>query len=89
MNKPTQRQRILDRLKKGSLSSYDATYEMGIKQAPTRIKELKDMGYVIFSLRQKDRSVIWSLVRGPEKERPFRMEFDTKNNIARKVYTDE
>jgi hypothetical protein len=57
----TQQKRILDRLREGGLNSYIATYEMRIKQAPTRIKELKEAGYKIVSRRRKDRSVDWLL----------------------------
>ena len=81
----TQRQRILDRLKEGPLNSYEATFEMRIKQAPTRIKELKEEGYKIISTRQKDRSVDWELAELPLKDRMFKMVVG-EDGLARKVY---
>lgn len=61
MNNKTQRQKLLEALKQGPVNSYKATYLMGVKQAPTRIKELKDLGYNITSVVKKDRSVDWVL----------------------------
>jgi hypothetical protein len=61
--KPTQQQTILKRLKDGPLNSYEATFQLRIKQAPTRIKELRQQGYSIISRPRKDRSVDWVLVQ--------------------------
>lgn len=80
----TQRQKILDRLKEGKLNSYVATYDMRIKQAPTRIRELKDEGYKISSTPKKDRSVDWELEELPLKDRPYKMVIE--GNVARRVY---
>lgn len=57
----TQQQRLLNALKQGPVNSYKATYEMSIKQAPTRIKELRNLGYQITSMPERDRSVTWVL----------------------------
>jgi hypothetical protein len=59
--KLTQKEQILERLKQGKLNSYEATYDMRIKQAPTRIKELREAGYTIISVTQPNRSVDWVL----------------------------
>lgn len=60
----TQRDRILkeikDRGQKG-LNSYFATFALGIKQAPTRVRELKDAGYKFKTIGNPDRSVNWIL----------------------------
>lgn len=61
MNKQTQQDKLLQALKEGPVNSYRATYLMGIKQAPTRIKELRDSGIKIKSILQRDRSVNWVL----------------------------
>lgn len=61
----TQQEKILNLLRQtGSVgvNSYDLTYKYSIKQAPTRIKELKELGYKIVSVRQKNRSVNYVLV---------------------------
>lgn len=87
MSKPTQQQRILARLRKGKLNSFEVTYEMQIKQGPARVQELRLMGYKILSIPKKDRSVDWKLTGVPDSERPYRMEFDTVNNVARKIYS--
>ncbi len=89
MKRPTQQQRILARLKEGKLNSFEVTYEMRIKQGPARVQELRLMGYKILSIPKRDRSVDWKLVGVPDSDRPYKMEFDTVNNIARKVYIDE
>lgn len=81
----TQRQRILDILKNGKLNSYVATYELRIKQAPTRVRELRESGYKIVSTTNKDRSVDWELTELPLSERPYKMVI-TDKNLARKVY---
>lgn len=59
--KGTQRNRLLEALKLGPVNSYDATYSLGFKQAPTRIKELKELGHNITSSRSHGRSVDWVL----------------------------
>lgn len=83
--KETQRQKILNILKNGKLNSYVATYELRIKQAPTRVRELREAGYKIISTTNKDRSVDWELTELPLSERPYKMVI-TENNLARKVY---
>lgn len=68
----TQRQRILELLKqRGSLgvNSYELTYKYSIKQAPTRIYELKKLGHKISSSFLKDRSVQYTLDKEMVKER--------------------
>lgn len=80
----TQRQRILDILKNGKLNSYVATYELRIKQAPTRVRELRESGYKIVSTTNKDRSVDWELTELPLSERPYKMVVGS-DNLARKV----
>lgn len=57
----TQQEILLSQLKLGSVNSYFATYTLRIKQAPTRIKELREQGYSIISTPNKDRSVDWHL----------------------------
>ena len=64
----TQKQRILNELierKSSGLNSYSATYDMRIKQAPTRIRELREDGYEIRSITQRDGSVNWVLEAYP------------------------
>lgn len=61
----TQKQRLLEALKNAGTSgvnSFFATYSMSIKQAPTRIRELKDLGFDIKSISKKDGSVNWVLL---------------------------
>ena len=58
----TQQQKLLDKLRQGKVNSYYATYAMKIKQAPVRIKELKEQGYNIISIPMNDRSVDWQLI---------------------------
>jgi hypothetical protein len=66
--KLTQQDKLLIELKKGKVNSYFATYNMRIKQAPTRIKELKEQGYNIVSKPNRaNRSVDWELVSKPVK----------------------
>jgi len=84
--KETQRSKILKVLKEGRLNSYTATYNMKIKQAPTRIKELKELGYKILSLRNKNRSVDWILVGLPLENKAYKFVIG-KDNIARRVYS--
>ena len=63
MNKHTQQETLLLALKQSTngVNSYYATYNMRIKQAPTRIKELREKGYIINSVTNPDRSVNWIL----------------------------
>lgn len=85
--KRTQQQRILQELQKGKLNSFYATYEMHIKQAPTRIKELKEQGYFIASNERNDRSVDWELIAEPKKERkPISYRFE--GTTAYPIYAD-
>jgi hypothetical protein len=63
----TQRETLLGELKKGKVNSYTATYDMRIKQAPTRVKELRLLGYNIVSHPKTDRSVDWELLSEPAK----------------------
>jgi len=68
--KQTQRQRIINVLienREQGLNSYFATYQMRIKQAPTRIWEIKKEGYRIITIPQKDGSVNWILEAYPPK----------------------
>lgn len=62
----TQQEKILALLRQmGSrgINSYDLTYVHSIKQAPTRIKELREMGYEIVSRTIKgNRSVQYILL---------------------------
>ena len=60
-NKITQQERLLKELWKGKVNSYSATYSMRIKQAPTRIRELREKGYKIISIPKNDKSVDWEL----------------------------
>lgn len=85
MKRKTQKQQILDKLKQGKLNSYTATFEMRIKQAPTRIKELRESGYKIKSTTKNDRSVDWELTEIPLKDRSYKWVIG-KDNIARKEY---
>lgn len=64
----TQQNKVLELLKsRGYLgvNSYDLTYVHSIKQAPTRISELKEKNHVIISRREKNRSVTYILVASP------------------------
>lgn len=59
----SQQDKILNLLKtKGSVNSFDLTYIYGIKQAPTRIKELRNQGYTIISKPAKNKSVQYFLM---------------------------
>jgi hypothetical protein len=63
----SQQQRLIKQLEeKGFVNSFVATFEMKIKQAPTRIKELKLQGYVIKSKPQSNGSVNWVLEAEPK-----------------------
>lgn len=64
MNKQKQQEQILTLLKgAGNLgvNSYDLTYTYGIKQAPTRIFELRGQGYNISTYNNPNRSVNYIL----------------------------
>lgn len=64
----TQRQHVLELLKDAGMigvNSYELTYRYGIKQAPTRIKELRDEGYSIISKPLPNRSVQYILNAEP------------------------
>lgn len=83
----TQRQKVLDLLKESGnqgVNSYDLTYIHSIKQAPTRIKELRESGYVITSTTLSNRSVQYRLDSIPLKDRPFKWDFS--QGFARKLY---
>lgn len=65
----TQREKIIKEIQeKGFLNSYYATYVLGIKQAPTRVHEIKKMGYDIQSRpsSKHDNSVDWYFGRGSD-----------------------
>lgn len=80
----TQQARILQLLRETGekgLNSYDLTYTYYIKQAPTRINELREQGFKITSHLRPNRSVQYIL---HEKKMPvFKWEFD--GNVARRV----
>lgn len=83
----TQRDEVLELLQQagpGGVNSYALTYAYGIKQAPTRIKELKESGHNISSIPQKDRSVQYILHPFASDSKPFMWDFSNGN--ARKVY---
>ena len=70
MKKISQRQKLLNMLmenKELGVNSYDATYKYSIKQAPTRIFELKEQGFEITKTDNKDGSVNWVLEAYPPK----------------------
>ena len=70
----SQRIRLLEALKANGpmgVNSYDATYNMKIKQSPTRIFELRNEGWDISSITQKDRSTLWILNYTPPKQPEF------------------
>lgn len=62
--KLTQQQTILKLLQESpnGVNSYDLTFIHSIKQAPTRIKELKEKGYLIKSSRNRNASVTYHLL---------------------------
>jgi hypothetical protein len=61
----SQREQLLDKMEQdGFVNSYYATYTMGIKQAPTRIYELKKLGHNIQADTKKDGSVDWFINSG-------------------------
>lgn len=84
MIKNTQQQILLSQLKQGSVNSYFATYSLRIKQAPTRIKELKEAGYQIISKPNKDRSVDWRLVGSPVVKEVVKPKNDYSNYVFSK-----
>ena len=68
MKEQTQRQKILALLKQmgsAGVNSHDLTYLYSVKQAPTRIKELRNLGFNIYSSKVKsNRSVQYILIEG-------------------------
>lgn len=61
----TQQEKILALLQQAGIlgiNSYDLTYKYSCKQAPTRIKELKELGYQIVSKQKPNRSVQYILL---------------------------
>ena len=87
MRKLTQRQKILKLLKENrSVNSFDLTYIYAIKQANTRIFELKAEGWDIITTpsSKHDKSVDFSLSNYEEIKTPIRYEF--KDNIAIPIY---
>lgn len=61
----TQQQQVLDLLKMAGplgVNSYDLTYKHSIKQAPTRVRELRLAGYQIKSRTQSNKSVTYVLL---------------------------
>lgn len=61
----TQKNLILSLLKENGnkgLNSYDADYTHHVKQAPTRIHELKQDGHLIVARNNPDKSVNWILL---------------------------
>jgi hypothetical protein len=68
----TQQNKILQLLQESpnGVNSYDLTYTHYIKQAPTRIKELKEKGYLITSTHNKNQSVTYHLVGEINKQTP-------------------
>lgn len=68
----TQQQRLLEALREAGsegVNSYYATYKMNIKQAPTRLFEIKQMGFAIIKRRNNDGSVNWILAHEPKQYR--------------------
>lgn len=83
----TQRNKVLDLLLEAGtrgVNSHDLTYIFSIKQAPTRVKELREAGYNIVSETLPNKSVQYVLDGVPLKDRPFRYVFE--GNTARRVY---
>ena len=69
----TQQNLILQLLQeKGSqgLNSYDADYLYHVKQAPTRIWEIKKSGHTIITRTNPDKSVNWILTHSPRVKQP-------------------
>lgn len=90
MYKPTQQKRILELLIKAGdmgVNSYDLTYLHHIKQAPTRVKELRLQGHEITSETLKNRSVQYRLIKDKRHEREgIDYVWDFKDNLAYKRY---
>lgn len=93
--KKTQRDIILNLLHENEkVNSYDLTYKYSIKQAPTRIWELKSIGHnIISSPIKQDGSIDYTLMDLPipvqtrqesQPKRPFRWKF--VGNTAFKVF---
>jgi len=80
----TQQEQILSYLREHNegLNSYYATYTLGIKQAPTRILELRRMGYVIVPTNNVDRSVTWHLISESARKAVIKQEFAFIGNKA-------
>lgn len=88
-HKQTQRNKVLQLLKNNphGVNSHDLTYIHSVKQAPTRIKELKELGYSIISkpnYTRRSPSVDYVLQGEPEQQKPFRWVFE--GNVARREY---
>lgn len=84
----TQQLQVLELLKtqgEYGVNSYDLTYKYNIKQGPTRIKELKQLGFVIVSKQNANRSVNYILRSRVKPDMPQQVdkwEFD-QNGFAR------
>jgi hypothetical protein len=79
----TQHEKLLKAMKeKGYINSFVATYELRIKQAPTRILELKKMGFMIKSIPQGNGSVNWTLEAEPKLILKKKQDFVFKGNTA-------
>lgn len=62
-----QREKVLTLLQNAGsrgVNSWDLTYLHAVKQAPTRISEIKDLGYSIKTRHEKNKSVTYFLVGG-------------------------
>ena len=97
MDMSTQQNRLLSAMKNtpGGVNSFFATYGMSIKQAPTRIKELKQKGFNIKSIANKDMSVNWILLNKSKAEmkkmenlKPIK-HFIFEGNVALEVSEEE
>lgn len=80
--KQTQQQKLLEALKIAPVNSYFATYNLRIKQAPTRVRELKEAGYQITSKTNPDRSVDWILFGAPKPIEPEVKRYEFVGNRA-------
>lgn len=86
MRKPTQKQKLLRALQDAGdigVNSFHARQIAGL-QAPVRIQELEEMGYIITSTPEPDRSTTYRLVDVPLDKKPYRWEII--DGYARKVY---
>lgn len=83
-----QKQIILNRLKKGSVNSYELTYQLSIKQAPTRIHELKKMGYNIDSIFKANGSVDYILLDDVKNLLSINDQKKVKNNTIKDTKKD-